>query len=258
MGNLISRNAPMADILQDVHDTLTRAELKSVLHLEEAQRYLQEVFDQALGLGEQVDEKMATVRRLRAERDAANGVSDDLVREIHDLLFNQIGRVSGDPWFLLVMPKRAGGYTQRPAAKKGVALEVFAKTLVAHPHKLVPAATAQAHADALLEQAKKMAEALGALDHAATELEVLRAQRAAAVKRAQNRLSALKKFWLAEGMTQADIHEVIPDRPRARPSWVPAVVEDATDEEASREEPPLEDEAAPEGGPDVIDELAAK
>lgn len=220
MGNVIRQGAAISDVHQDLQDTLTRAGLESAGHLEEAERYVKPVYEQLTGLLEAVEDKELVVRTLRSERDAQNRACDDLVLSIHDQLYNQIGRVARDRWFGMLMPNGAGTYTRKPPGKKDVALGMLASTLEDHPHKMVPEETAKAHAEALRTAAAAMSAAVEAVTVAVTELEMLKAQRMATAKRAQNRLSALKKFWLAEGMTQADIHQIIPDRGPSRPAWL--------------------------------------
>ena len=54
--------------------------------------------------------------------------------------------------------------------------------------------------------------------NARTQISVLQAQYRAAVKLAHLQLSRLKKSWKADGLTEVEIHAMIPDRPIGAPA----------------------------------------
>ena len=103
---------------------------------------------------------------------------------------------------------------RKAAAKKPAGMEILSTMLTTHPHHRVPAEMVDGFAAELAAQAAEMVDVNTRYDTEVARNSVLRTQRRATVTRAQRRLLALKRFWLGEGLSLADIHGIIPDVPR--------------------------------------------
>jgi hypothetical protein len=242
MGNVIKRGSSTKDILRDVIKTLANATSRGSPYQQEAERFLGQVAARATDLSARVAATTDALTKLRSEQGTVLVRCDDLVRKIRDDLFNQIGRAAHDPVYLQIYPQGSSGYIDRSPPRKPSALLLNAQQIEAADHPLIPAAVATDAADLLRAAAKAVQEINEKLAAARAEADLWAAQTTANGRRGQLQLARLKKYWLATGLTEPAVHELIPDR-----GYSPVSATDAPTE------PDSEVEVVPE---DLIDAAA--
>jgi len=216
MGRVISKSASASRVFADVSTTLAVAEATGPDAFADAERYLGEVVAQAAEIDAQAEENHAVLLRQRAQLRAGNERCNDLVHRVRDEFFNLSGRASRDPVLGLVFPGGAGHYTALRPRQKPIALEMLARALQTHRHRRVPQTEVDRMTAELRAEAADITAVLAQLEPAVVEGRLLQAQRTATARSARRQLAALKRFWLAEGLSEAEIHEVIPSRPQGR------------------------------------------
>ena len=218
MGRIINAKASADRILRDVTVTLAVAEATGPEMFADAEEYLADVMVRAAEVDAQYEEHEELLLRYRAQLKAGNERCNDLIQQIRDEYFNLIGRASRDPIFKRVFPGGGSRFTGFRPKEKGMGMELLASALKAHRHRRVGDAEVERMAGALRAEAAKMADLVALLSPAVVQARVFVWQRTATAQMAHQRLTALKRFWLGEGLSEAEIHEVIPSHARKRPA----------------------------------------
>jgi hypothetical protein len=233
MGEVISKQAAVEDILADVHATLANAAVRGGVWHADAERMLRP----AANLAHEVDRDLAatTVTVVGATRvlEVRDDESDDLLARIYDEIYNLLGRpgAGSDPVFELLFPGGSTTYRETPTQEQPIVMLMLARLLDRNLHPKIPPATAAAYATEIRASATALRDAVHALAAPAAEAKMLETMRATTARSGQVHLARLKKMWKAQGMSEADIHAVIPDRPRKKA--------------AAKVEAPPESDAAP-------------
>jgi hypothetical protein len=97
-------------------------------------------------------------------------------------------------------------------------MELLAEILTANLHPKIDPAWASALADGVRARAKTYRSHIAAAHPHRSKLSLLKRMKGVMARAAQMELARLKRRYLAEGFTEADIHQVIPDRPRSKPA----------------------------------------
>lgn len=215
MPNVISINAAQADIQRDVELTLQHAIARGTPYQEKAEAFLRPALDNLAALADRRKATELTFGSLRAQLAVEAERCDMLVLKVKDTLYNDLDRPAHDPIFGLWFPAGAATYTMDPPSGKSAALETLAGNLESTPHPRVPAERTRAFA-AELRAAAIAIDGLNTLANPVrAQLRVLVAQHRTGVKLAHGQLSRLKKAWKSDGLTEVQIHTMIPDRPTA-------------------------------------------
>jgi len=223
MGRIIQRDAAADRVLHDVTTTVEVARATRPEMHADALRYLGSVLETAEALRRQLEDHDANTMALRGRRKAYNERANDRIHRVRDAYFNEIGRAAGDPVYNMTFPGGAGRYARATPANKPTALRLLAAALETHSHRRIPREMVEEWTTALGAEDEALDEVLRTLGPLDVEGRILRAQRTANAREGQRRLSGLKRYWLGEGLSEAEIHEVIPDRPRSRgPDATPA------------------------------------
>jgi len=250
MGRVINQNASASRVLRDVAMTLAVAEATGAETFEDADRYLGDVVVRATEIEGLIEDQEALVLRQRAQLQAGNERCNDLVHRIRDEFFNLAGRASRDPILGLVFPGGARHYASFTARQKPLALELLARALETHRHRRVSDDDVARMAGELRAEGAAMTAIIDQLTPALVEARVLQAQRTATARLARRQLAALKRFWIAEGLSEAEIHEVIPNRTASRRGATDDGTTDPLDDDLSEldetDDPSLIDDALPE------------
>lgn len=162
----------------------------------------------------EAEEEAAT---LIATRDVERGRARDLVGRVHDQLWNDLGRPGNDPAFALIFPGGIGYYVECDIASQPKRMQLLAKLLTSKLHPLIDDARGQAAANEIRAGATALRQAVDAAEAATLEVELHDQVGHAISRSAAMALARLKKLYKVEGFSEADIHEVIPSRPRATP-----------------------------------------
>jgi hypothetical protein len=137
------------------------------------------------------------------------------VRMVHDVTWNHIGRPAADGQFTLLFPGGADHYIQGEPEKLPDRMELLAQLFEKNLHpKLTQEHINEAGAK-LRESAKAYSDALQAARIPVAQVELLERTRTRLARSAQTALSNFKRRLKIAGFTEAQIHAIIPNHPRA-------------------------------------------
>jgi hypothetical protein len=220
MGEVISKNAASDEILTDVATTYARAQARGGKWIELANKLIVN----ALKLQETLESKRRgteeELRPLNAALDAQDEHADRLIGQISDEVWNLIGRPAFDATYDVVFPNGINYYTGGPNAEQPDRMELLAELLDMNVIARLTAEQSKAFAQRVRDEEAAYRKVLAqtAIPHA--RLQMLDRARTALARTAQISLAHLKRLYRAEGFSEAEIHGVIPDRPRKRSSAV--------------------------------------
>jgi hypothetical protein len=216
MGEVIHRRAARDKIMEDVRTTLTGARARAAAGNGGPWASAETRLVPVLNLWDTTLDKAKAARAelapLEAAADATNSAVDDGLRGTADTIWNELGRPSNDPYFEILFPGGTGFYVDAPLADQPLLMEQLAELLDARLHPRL--ANAPAHAEAVRTAAAKLEAAAEAVRKPATRVAMLDRMLTSIARSAQVELASLKRLWKSEGLSEADIHSVIPDRPR--------------------------------------------
>jgi len=213
LGSVIRKDAAVEDILADCKTTMANAQAKGGVWKDRAEERILPVLtlfqsvEGQLTFAEQVAVPLlAAVRVKDAEADAVLGkVSDDV--------WNLVGRPAADPALSVLFPGGIAYYADGDTGGQPDRMAVLAQLLVAGIHPKLPTDTAAAAAAEVTASAETLRTAVDAARQPAAKLAALQRIRTSMARVAQIELTNLKRAYKAAGYSEADIHEVIPDRP---------------------------------------------
>ncbi|MBC7171995.1 MAG: hypothetical protein H5U40_06205 [Polyangiaceae bacterium] len=224
MGEVIRKTAATADILADVRTVHSKSMARpGTPFVDAAETHLTPVLGLIDGVERELTNAIAVEAPLGHALEVADEQADAVIGQNADLVWNAIGRPQSDAAYSILFPGGISGYVDASVLDQPIRMELLVKLLRSEVHPKLPPAIAEAAAAEI--------EAAGAaLDQAVENVRRPRARvklyemtlralgRAAAVE-----LARMKRLLLARGLTEAQIHEVIPDRGRSKPkSRVPA------------------------------------
>lgn len=222
MGNIIRAGAASADIIADVEETLNRATARGGVVAKDARRFLAARVRRTRELADEVRENDERALRLGAVLKMCAHRCKMRVAEIKDELYNQMGRHPSDAVWRLTFPPRAAFVGRGSPADRIAALRSLAARLsVQRRHPFVPAEDFAAYASEITALADELQAALDAYAPAKEGRRTLATLTRTHAALAQLHLSNLKSHWEGRGMGEAEIHDLIPDRPRPKPMLSP-------------------------------------
>lgn len=220
MGEVISRKASRDRIIDDVSTTRTRAATRATASTADASAWA--VAESRLGpvltlwsnTLAKAEAAKAEVAPVEAALDVANDTSDDVIKGISDTVWNELGRPANDPVFELLFPGGTGSYAEVEVEDQPSMMLLLAELLETNPHpKIAP--TVAPKVAALREAALKLEAAVDAARKPRSKAKLYDRMLTAVARSAHFELAKLKRYWKSEGLSEADIHAVIPDRPRS-------------------------------------------
>lgn len=233
MANVIRAGASAGDILTDVTRTLKRATVRGAPYQDDAETFLGVVDAEAEAIDQRLSEAEDALETARAEQAHVDDVNNTWIRNLKDRLWHMIGRVSSDPIFRRTFPGGSSRYTAlRPSAKPD-AMELLATMLETNRHPSIADEVVQESTTELRQAATAMADINAQLDTARTKVKILRAQRTSNAQHARLQLARLKGYWKAQGLSEPDIHQMIPDRGRKVTPEEELTLEEALDADAT-------------------------
>jgi len=218
MGEVISRKAARERIIEDVKATRTSAaaraggsdgatwavadgRLASVIAL----------WDATLA---KANAARAELAPLAAAVDVADEASDHTIKSNADFIWNELGRPANDPVYELLFPGGTGFYADADADEQPDMMLLLAELLESNIHPKLAANVAPKVA-AIRDAADKLASAVEAVRKPRAKVRLYDRMLTAIARTAHFELAKLKRFWKSEGLSETDIHSVIPDRPRS-------------------------------------------
>jgi len=215
MGQVINSSAAADDIIADVQTTYARAEARGGLWKEQAEQRLTDI----LAVIASLKSRLATIETqlvpLAATVVAQDVHADRFIGQVSDTIWNAIGRPAFDPSYDVVFPGGIACYTDGTNESQPDRMDLLAELLdLKIIAKLDPALLTS-----LVQQVRDESAAYRKLieSYAPASLRLRQLQRAktAVAQSARMQLAQLKRVYKAEGFSEADIHSVIPDRPRS-------------------------------------------
>jgi hypothetical protein len=95
-------------------------------------------------------------------------------------------------------------------------MELLAELFEAKLHPKLPADKATAYGTSIRQSATRLEEKVDAARRLRARLDMLERMQTAIARSGAVALGRLKKKWLSDGHTEAEIHTVIPDRPSSK------------------------------------------
>lgn len=215
MGEVIHRKAAAADIFADAQSALATATAKGGLFKTLAEEQLQTPLQLATTVKGKLTDLSAKLTPLQAELDHLDDEADALLGHSADEIWNLLGRHREDPYYNLLFPSGIAFYVDGADDDQPARMELLAQLLEA---KLVPRlenAPAKQIADKLRASATKLGDAVDKIRGPRTQHEMYSRVYTALARSCQMALVNLKRRYIAAGLTDAEIHSIIPDRSSA-------------------------------------------
>lgn len=216
MGNTIRAGSAAPSIIRDARLTAARAEARGAPYHEDAQRQLAGCLASAVAIAAKVEQVALELEPIKAREAAIVLRAGDVVAYTRDEFFNKIGRVARDPVFRGMFPNGATGYIRVPRAMIPASLVLCATMLETHVHPLLPAELVAEFTAQIRQVSAELAEVHAELLPKVAAARLYAAHFIGNAGHTQVQLARLKKYWASTGMSEADIHRFIPDRPPAR------------------------------------------
>lgn len=230
MGEIIRKSASVEEIMADARHALVGATTKGGVWKAAADQSL----TPAVTLFDTVETKRVvlenTVVPLVAALNHQDEVADAAIGRMSDSVWNDVGRPApgADPSYELLFPSGISFYTDGPDDEQPERMELLVDLLESGIHPRLPAAQAKAYATEIRNQAKALSTAVEALRLPRIRLAMYGRMRTTAAKNTQAALSRFKRLLKVGGLSETEIHTVIPDRPvQAKKSAALAALETA-------------------------------
>jgi hypothetical protein len=207
--------------MADVETTYEKSKPRGGKWFELAERMLGGPLKLKETLAAQLRDAEAEVRPLLAAVEAQDEAADKLVGQISDEAWNSIGRPAADASYDVVFPNGIGYYTDGPDAEQPHRMELLAQLLEMKMLARLPGDQADSMGKRLRDMAAAYRKVLEPVATPRARLQMLERASTALAHSSQIALSQLKRLYRAEGFTEAEIHTVIPDRPRKKASAAP-------------------------------------
>ena len=214
MGEVIRRSAARTKIIEDIRATRTAASVRGAAPWDEGPARL----DPILSLWDETERRYLAARNealpLVATVDVLDDRCDDTVKGIADECWNIVGRPASDPLFDLLFPGGTAAYVQGPVAEQPDLVRLLADLLESNIDARLASHSA-AFAATLRTSAGELEAAVEAARKPKARVALYGRMLNAVAQSGHVALSNLKRYWRAAGLSEADIHAVIPDRPRS-------------------------------------------
>ena len=228
MGEVIRKGSAAGDVLADVATTLRNARAKGGVWESAAEEKLAVVEKLGGLVASRLKEADAVLQPLRAALDAEDDRADDLLGGVSDDIWNKVGRPGADPVLSIIFPGGVAYYADGRDEEQPERMELLSEFLNAGIHPKLDRKVAAAHAKSVRESAEAYRKRAEATRKPAARVKLLSAMHVSVARYAQTELANLKRRYKSEGFSEADIHAVIPDRPRAKPAAAPEPADPVT------------------------------
>ncbi|MBK8252632.1 MAG: hypothetical protein IPK82_08180 [Polyangiaceae bacterium] len=219
MGDVIRANADVDEIFKDAREASTHSIARGGKIKERAEQGLGPV----IAMVDAIDAELKTAKEVLAPLSAAliaeNDQADATINRIYDDVWNDAGRPATDRYLALMFPGGAGYYTDGDTAGQPARMELLAKLFDRKLHPKLNAAQSEAYATRVRTAAKALQADIDAATEPAANLALLERVRTALGRVAQFELANLKRGFKIDGMSEAAIHDIIPDRPVAKKAY---------------------------------------
>lgn len=216
MGEVIRRGAAAEDVFADVRTTLTRASAKGGDWKTTAEARLNPILTLAAAVKTRRDTAAAAATVAQAALDTQDDAADALLGRVSDDVWNLVGRPAQDPFLDLLFPGGIAYYADGAISDQPEKMDLLAELLESNIHPRIEAPRAAALATEVRQASAALREKVEAARPLVARVALADKMNVAIARAGQIALAGLKRVWKAEGKTEVQIHEVIPDRPAPR------------------------------------------
>jgi len=218
MGDVVLKTAATETILGDVETTYSRAGARGGKWAELAEKALGNPVKLRATLAEQQRAADAELRPALAALDAQDDHADKLIGQISDEVWNAIDRPAFDPSYDVVFPNGISYYTGGPDAEQPDRMDLLAQLIEMNMIKRLTPDQCKSFAQRVRDEAAAYRKVLAQVAGPRARAQMFDRAMTALAQSSQMALAHLKRLYRAEGFSEAEIHTVIPDRPRKKPS----------------------------------------
>lgn len=216
MGDVIRSSAAVGDIFTDVRITYDESNARGGSIKERAEVGIGPVIAMIDATEQELQTARTQLSPLLANLRAENDRADALLNRVYDETWNDVGRPANDRYLALMWPGGAGYYTDGDTAGQPARMELLAKLYDRALHPKLTKDQSAAYAERIREAAAALKEDVDAAAGPSANVALLERVRTALGRVAQFELANLKRMFKIDGMTEAQIHSIIPDRPVAK------------------------------------------
>jgi len=213
LGSVIRKDAAVEDILADCKTTLANAQAKGGVWKDRAEERILPVLTLFQSIEGQLDEAEQGLAPLLAAVRAKDADADAVLGKVSDEIWNLVGRPAADPALSVLFPGGIAYYADGDTDNQPDRMAVLSQLLLAGIHPKLPKDKAAAAAAEVTASAETLHTAVDAARQPAAKLAALQRIRTSVARVAQIELTNLKRTYKASGYSEAEIHEVLPDRP---------------------------------------------
>ena len=216
MGETIRKGAAADDIIADGKTTLTKAQARGGAVQSTAEARLSATITLADTLETRIAAARAAADPAQAALERANDVADDVLGRIADDVWNEIGRPASDGAYDLLFPGGYAAYAEGDVHEQPDRMDLLAELFLAKLHPKLPADRATALAAEITASSTTLRALADTARPLATRLALVSKMKTAVARSLVASIAGLKRQWKADGISEADIHAIIPDRPRPK------------------------------------------
>ncbi|MCC6559615.1 MAG: hypothetical protein IT372_42405 [Polyangiaceae bacterium] len=218
MGESIDRGAARDDIMADAEKTHQNATAKGGVWKEVADQRIGPTIVLYNGLKAQLAAASAEAGPLTAQLAARNRDANTTIGNVADAVWNAVGRPGhgSDPVYAILFPGGITYYTDGALESKPERMAILAQLLTSGLHSKLPLQKAQDAAAEVTAAAGALRAAIEAARAPAAREEMFDRITTAVAQSTALEISSVKRVYKSHRFSEAEIHTVIPDRPRSR------------------------------------------
>ena len=216
MGEVIRKDAGVDDIIADGNATLTKAVARGGDWQASAQARLGPPLAMCAAIDARLTAANAGAAPALAALGAANDVADNLLGRVADDVWNAIGRPASDVAYDLIFPGGFAYYADGDVNEQPDRMDLLAELLASGIHPRLPPGLAATLAAEVAASSVTLRAHVDTARPLRARAALASRMRTAVGRATQIALVGLKRSWKADGKSEAEIHAVIPDRPKAK------------------------------------------
>ena len=216
MGDVIRNSSAVDDIFADAGSALAAAIAKLGIAKILAEERLGPIMTMVDAIEAELKQARETAKPLVAEAKAENDRADALLARTYDDIWNDVGRPANDRVLAILFPGGAGYYADGDLEGQPLRMQFLAELLERGIHPKLTAAQVTGYATRVRDAAQALEDDIKAARVPAARVALLERIRTALGRATQLDLASLKRAYKNEGMSEAEIHTIIPDRPPAK------------------------------------------
>ncbi len=216
MGEVIRASAAVDDIFHDANKALDESRARGGSIQERAETCIAPVMAMVQATEQELQTARTSWGPILAALNAGNDEADGVLNRIYDETWNDVGRPANDRYLALMYPGGAGYYTENDTTGQPTRMELLAKLYDRKLHPKLTKEQNEGYAQRVREAAAALKVDVDAAAGPAANIALLERVRSALGRVVQFELANLKRMFKVDGMSEAEIHTIIPDRPASK------------------------------------------